>query len=160
MKHKEAKAKDIIGFISTLDDWYQDGATVEQITTTKVILTLRHSMAKLELTNSLCDYLERKGLSYSKLRITETGNGVFRISTTAELKTLDSIRLDKCENTVGSRKCSDRRLLSLIERRYPNILDKIKDDYRCFQTSTHYFVETGGDRYSFRKIYNNGTKKD
>ena len=160
MKQKEVKVRHIIGFVSTLDDWYQDGATVEQLTSTKVILRMRHSITKLELTNRLCDYLQRNGLPYSSLRIDETGDGVFRISTTGDLKTLSKIRLDKCEDTRGARKCSDRRLMILIEKYCPSVLANIRDRHRCFQTNTHYFVETDSGNYSFRKIYNNGTKEN
>lgn len=157
MKQKEAKAKDLIGFISTLDDWYQDGATVEQVTTTKVILRMKNPITQYELTNSLCCYLQEKGLSYSKLRVEELEPGVFRLGMTADLKTLSSIRLDDCDVPSKVKDCSEKRLLSLIEKYYPDILDKIKDgEHRCFQTSTHYFVETDNNRYSFEKIYKNG----
>ena len=132
MKQKDVKVRHIIEFVSTLDDWYQDGATVEQLTSTKVILRMRHSINKIELTHRLCDYLQRNGLPYSSLRISETGDGVFRISTTGDLKTLSKIRLDKCTDTRGARKCSDRRLMILIERHCPSVLDNIQHRNRCF----------------------------
>lgn len=158
MKQKEAKAKDIIGFISSLDDWYQDGATVEMITNSKMILRMKNPITECELTNRMCSYLQERGLSYSKLRVEELEPGVFRLGVTADLKTLSSIRLDDCDVPSKVKDCSEKRLLSLIEKHYPDILDKIRDnEHRCFQTSTHYFVETDSDRYSFKKLYKNGS---
>ena len=158
MKQEEINAKDIIDFVSTLDDWYKDGLTVERVTNTKVILNMKHPITKMELVSNLCDYLTEHGKSYSTLRIDDTGDGVFKICTTGDLMTLSKIKLDKCDDTRGSKKCSASRLRALIEKHCPNILDKINyDDCRCFQTRTHYFVDTGTEKYSFKKIYNNGS---
>jgi hypothetical protein len=158
MKRKQVKAKDIIGFISTLDEWYQDQATVEQLTSTKLLLRMGHPMTKHELVNRLCDYLTDKGMSYSTLRVFEIGKGLFRISTTDDLKTLTKIRLDNDATPKGARKCSDKKLLTLVSKHYPNILSDLKDEYMCSQTKTHYFIETSNKRYSFKKIFNNGSK--